>query len=139
MSGNDGGVTTPVEVAVLDAVDDAAILADLADLVAIPSVDGSTEENTAQAWCADRLASLGLAVDHWRIDVGEVEALSDFPGMEVSRDQAYGCVGVLGPATAARPALALNGHVDVVPPGDLAGWLNRDPYAARLVGDLMWG
>lgn len=117
---------------VLDAIDTDRIVDDLRDLVAIPSVGGTRGEQRSQQWCADRLRSLGHEVDHWRIDVDELADLDDFPGQEVERDAAYGCVGVSrqGP----EPALVLCGHTDVVPPGDLDRWPDRDPYALR-VGD----
>ena len=60
---------TGAEAAVLDAVDPGAVLADLAALVAIPSVGGTDAEHEVQHWCARRLAGLGADVDHWRIDL----------------------------------------------------------------------
>lgn len=101
---------TPTEKTVLGAVDDERIVADLEALVRIPSVGGSKAEVEIQHWCADRLA--GLEVDHWRIDLDALRDDPEFPGMEVERDEAWGCVGVLG---AGKPGLILNGHVDVVP------------------------
>ena len=37
------------------------------------------------------------------------------------------------------PALVLQGHVDVVPPGDLAKWFDGDPWGARIDGDTLHG
>lgn len=116
---------------VLDSIDVPGILADLRELVAIPSVGGTAGEHDAQQWCADRLRSLGSDVDHWRIDPDELAAREGFPGQEVERDAAYGCVGVLGRADS-EPALVFCGHTDVVPPGDLDRWPDRAPYALRL-------
>ena len=48
-----------VEIRVLGAIDEDTMLSDLADLVAIPSVDGTPEEAVVQRWCAERLAGLG--------------------------------------------------------------------------------
>ncbi|MEV0290094.1 ArgE/DapE family deacylase [Kribbella sp. NPDC050820] len=119
---------------VLAAIDDVRIVDDLRELVRIPSVDGTAAESDVQAWCAGRLGELGLAVDHWRIDLPDVTADPEFPGMEVEREQAWGCVGVLGgPGT---PGLILNGHVDVVPPGL---WPEGDPFSARIEDGVMWG
>jgi len=133
---------TAAERDVLDGIDDDAILADLAALVAIPSVDGTDGERLVQAWCAARLSDLGLAVDHWPIDVTALVAEPDFPGMEVARTQAWGCVGVL-PATLgaaeARPALVFNGHVDVVPTGAKDSWPGGDPFAVRAIDGALWG
>ncbi|WP_433870195.1 ArgE/DapE family deacylase [Saccharopolyspora sp. CA-218241] len=113
----------------LEAVDLDGVLADLRELVAIPSVGGTPGEQDAQRWCADRLGELGCDVDHWRIDVPELAAQDGFPGQEAERDVAYGCVATTGPG---EPALALCGHTDVVPPGDLDRWPDRDPYALRI-------
>lgn len=129
---------TDTECAVLAAVDQQALLRDLGELVSIPSVGGSPAEVEAQEWCARRLESLGLSVDAWDIDVAAEQAAAGFPGMEVERATARGCVGVLGAAAlpregaGAEPALALCGHTDVVPPGDLAAWPDGNPYRLRL-------
>jgi acetylornithine deacetylase len=56
----------------------------LADLIAIPSITGTAAEGEAQRWVAEQLSALGCDVDHWRIDLGEVTADPDFPGMELS-------------------------------------------------------
>jgi acetylornithine deacetylase len=127
-----------IERAVLDAIDADELIATLGDLVAIPSVDGTAAESKVQHWGADRLRTLGLDVDTWDIDVDSLRAEPDFPGMEVERTQAVGCVGVLGPA-GERPALALCGHTDVVPPGDLDLWPGGDPFALRVEDGLAWG
>lgn len=119
---------------VLAALDDARIVEELRELVRIPSVDGTAAESDVQAWCAQRLAELGLTVDHWKIDLAEATADPAFPGMEVERDEAWGCVGVLGGD--GTPGLILNGHVDVVPPGE---WGDGDPFSARVADGIMWG
>ncbi len=132
---------SPLERRVLELLDPASIEADLSELVAIPSVGGTAAEVEAQDWCADRLAGLGAQVDVWDIDVAAESAARGFPGMEVDRTVARGCVGVLGGSAepgATRPALVLNGHTDVVPPGDLARW-SADPYALRVVDGVATG
>lgn len=120
---------TDLERAALAAIDLDGVLRDLRELVAIPSVGGSRGEQDAQQWCADRLRGLGHRVDHWRIDLDELAAQPGFPGQEAERDVAHGCVGVLGDG---EPALVFCGHTDVVPPGDLDRWPDRDPYALRV-------
>lgn len=98
---------------------------DLAQLVSIDSVGGSEGEVMAQRWSAATLQGLRLDVDLWRIDLDEVRADRDFPGEEVEREEAWGCVGVSGEGT---PALVLNGHLDVVPSGDPESWTGADPW-----------
>lgn len=109
---------------------------DLAHLVNIPSTGGSEAEITAQRWCAATLTGLGLEVDQWKLDLDELRADAAYPGEEVERDEAWGVVGVSGAGT---PALILNGHVDVVPPGDLAAWTDADPWLVREHDDRWFG
>ena len=109
-------------------IDVAALESDLREIVAYPSVGGSDAEVDVQTWCADKLDEAGLDIDHWRLDLNALRTADDYPGEEVERLEAWGVVGVSGPDT---PALILNGHVDVVPPGDLAFWADADPYALR--------
>jgi acetylornithine deacetylase len=124
------------ELRVAEAVDAEAIVADVAALVAIPSMGGTPAEAAVQGWCADRLAELGAAVDHWPIDLPGLRASPDYPGEEVRRGEAYGCVGIVGDG--AMPALILAGHTDVVPPGDLGRW-TRHPWRLEIEGNRLYG
>lgn len=112
-------------------VDREALAADLLALLAIPSVDGTAEEIDVQEHLATTWAAEGLRVDRWDIDVADLAADPRFPGMEVDRDRAVGVTATL-PGTGGGPTLLLNGHTDVVPPGDLAQW-SRDPFAPTWV------
>jgi acetylornithine deacetylase len=127
---------TDTERAVLDAVHDLArrgeMVRDLGALIRIPSVTGGDAESDAQAWTAARLERLGLDVDHWQLDVEELRARPDFPGTEAPRTQAWGVVGTTPEAEPGAPTLVLQGHVDVVPPGDPASW-DGDPFEPRIV------
>ena len=82
---------------VLQFVDDhaAEIVAELAELVRIPSVSGSDEENAIQHLLAARMAEIGMDVDTWPIPLDETLAEPDFPGVEVERREAWGVVGRL--------------------------------------------
>ena len=71
--------------------------------------------------------------------VAQLDALRadpGFPGSEAPRDEAWGLVGTTGGDDG--PTLILQGHVDVVPPGDLATW-DGDPFVPRVTGDLVHG
>lgn len=125
------------EQAVIRAIDVDAMVADLTDVVAIPSVGGTDAEVTVQQWCADRLADLGATVDHWRLDLDRLRQTPDYPGEEVGREEAYGCVGVIGTDTR-PPALILAAHTDVVPAGDPRFWAH-DPWQVHRDGDTMHG
>lgn len=109
---------------------------DLTQLVSLSSVGGSEAEVLAQRWCAATLAGLGLDVDLWPIDLDALRADPDHPGEEVERPEAWGCVATSGSGT---PALILNGHVDVVPPGDPDTWTGGDPWVLREVDGTWFG
>ncbi len=122
-NGHDDDVTLPPP------VDRDRLLADLTDLLAIPSVSGTPAEVEVQAWLAERWRHEGLAVDQWDLDLDALTADPEFPGMEVERTAGLGVTATLhGDGTG--PTLLLDGHTDVVPPGDLDAW-SADPFSAR--------
>ena len=113
-----------------------ALVATLSELMAIPSIGGTPAETEIQQLLAERLAGLGLTVDLWPIDLADLRAGADFPGEEVDRTQAWGLVATHRPEEPS--GLVLQGHVDVVPPGDLSRWSDRpfEPavHNGRVVG-----
>jgi acetylornithine deacetylase len=121
--------------AVLAAVDEelSGAYALLSSLVRTPSLTGSDAEHDLSGDLARRLDGLGLEVDHWQVPLDEILADPAFPGTEAPRSEAWGLVGRL-PGTGDGPSLMLNGHVDVVPPGDLASWRDPDPFTGAYVG-----
>ena len=123
------GRLTSSEAGILAAIDEQSLVEDLVQLVRVPSVTGTDAESDLQHWHSRRLAALGFEVDTWRLDLDDLRQDADFPGTEAPRTEGYGVVGVLGPAGV--PALALQGHVDVVPPGDPATWAGPARGAAR--------
>jgi acetylornithine deacetylase len=86
-----------------------------------------------------------LETEAWKLDFAALRPYPRFPGTEAQRALGYGVVGVLhgtdGGATgdAGVPALILQGHVDVVPTGDLAKWEGADPFSASIDGDILHG
>lgn len=128
--------TRSAETTALDALDVPAMVQDLQTLVRVPSVGGSAAESDAQLLVGRWLGDAGCDVDLWTIDVPELAADPDFPGMEVPPAEALGLVGAWGQEDG--PTLVLNGHVDVVPPGDLSQW-STDPFAGQLRGDVLYG
>ena len=120
-----------VERRALDSLDVDGLVALLRELIAIPSLDG--RESPAQRRVAEWMAAAGFEVDAWPIDL---EALARHPDWchEVDREEALGVVGWVGKRAPGRGAgsgqtprgagrdLLLNGHIDVVPPGDEAAW-----------------
>lgn len=125
---------------VLEAVDaDTSEMVNLlAELVRIPSISGSDEENVGQGRMAPLLLDEGLDVDYWPIPLTETLAAADFPGCEVPRTEAWGLVGRLA-GDGTGPVLMFNGHIDVVPPGNPAAWTTDDPFSGRIAGDAVYG
>jgi acetylornithine deacetylase len=121
---------------VLDLVDPAWALDRLVELIAIPSITGSAAESEAQHLLAAHFQRLGLDNDLWAINLPEATSHPDFPGMEAPRTEAWGLVGRTGGDDG--PTLVLNGHIDVVPPGDEALW-DSAPFRPRVDGDVVHG
>ena len=119
------------EAGVVAALDEQALVDHLAALVRLPSISGSGAECEIQHVVAGEYAAWGLDVDTWALDLDALRADPRFPGTEVDRTEAYGMVASTGPGT---PALVLQGHVDVVPTGDLAKWEGAEPFAASVRG-----
>lgn len=125
---------TEVERRVADAVDADGLVDALRRLVRVPSWGG--RETEAQDVVDDLMADGGLAVDRWRIDLDEL-ARHPLYSVELERDEAVGLVGTLEGAGDGR-TLVLNGHVDVVPPGDAALW-SDPPFEGVLRDGAVWG
>ena len=120
----------------LDLVSPDRLTALLSTMVRIPSVTGTAAESEAQHVLEGVMRAAGLTTDLWRIDLEEVLADPGFPGLEAPRTEAWGLVGSTDGSDG--PVLVLNGHIDVVPTGDLSAW-TVDPFAAvvrdgRLLG-----
>ncbi|MEU7983823.1 ArgE/DapE family deacylase [Streptosporangium canum] len=125
------------EARVLDALDEAETVRLLAELVRVPSVTGTDAESDLQHRCGSLLTEAGLDVDAWKFDLDALRAAPGFPGTEAPRVEGYGVVGVT--EGEGDPALVLQGHVDVVPTGDLARWQGGDPFGARISGNVLHG
>ncbi|MGW3364253.1 ArgE/DapE family deacylase [Streptosporangium canum] len=125
------------EARVLDALDEAETVRLLAELVRVPSVTGTDAESDLQHRCGRLLTEAGLDVDAWKLDLDALRAAPGFPGTEAPRIEGYGVVGVT--EGEGDPALVLQGHVDVVPTGDLARWQGGEPFGARISGNVLHG
>ena len=128
---------SPAETRILEAIDAETLVGQLVELVRVPSVTGTEAESELQHWHAQRLTELGYDVDLWRLDLDRLGADRGFPGTEAPRTEGYGVVAATGPA--GRPALVLQGHVDVVPTGDLDRWVDRDPWSGAIRGGAVHG
>jgi acetylornithine deacetylase len=105
----------------LAAIDREAVVASLVELLAVPSISGTDAECDVQHLLAKQVQELGLDVDLWSMDLAELAAADGFPGTEAERSEAWGLVGTRA-GESEIPELVIQGHVDVVPPGDLAHW-----------------
>ena len=96
-------------------LDAAALAADVAALVRVPSVTG--DERAALEWLARRAEALGLEAELVEHDLAALRAHPGHPGEEAPRTELLGLTVTL-PGTAPG-RLCLNGHVDVVGPGSV--------------------
>lgn len=120
------------EAALVSALDEQALVDDLVQLVRTPSITGTDAESDLQHRLGERYAAWGLDVDAWQFDLEALAADPRFPGTEAPRVEGHGLVAQTAPG---RPALVLQGHIDVVPTGDLDKWVGADPFSARISGD----
>lgn len=135
--GRSGAGTTSIERRVLAAIDHAGLLDLLSELIAVPSLDG--RESDAQRDVVSWLSRQSLDADVWAIDLEELARHPQYSA-EVARTEATGVVGSVGEP--ARPGagrdLLLNGHIDVVPPGDEGAWASS-PWLADVRGGRVYG
>ena len=95
------------------------ILADLAALIAIPSVTG--DEIAVQDHIAELLTAAGLDVTRIDADPRALALDPAWPGAEMPR-QSLPVVAGTWRGRRTGPRILLVGHVDVVPPGDVRNW-----------------
>jgi acetylornithine deacetylase len=125
---------TDLERAAVAAVDPARIVDDLAGLVRIASVTGHEEE--IQLEIVRLLEAADIPVERITPTPQEAEADPDWPGSEMPRASLPIVLGRLGRPGGRRVLLV--GHVDVVPPGDLATWTVH-PWGAEVRDNVLYG
>lgn len=128
---------TRAEAKVINAIDEDALLDTLVTMIQIPSITGTDEESYIQSWVARHLSEIGFNVDHWKLDLDMLAAHPEFPGTEAPRKEGYGMVGILG--STELPALILQGHIDVVPTGDLDNWKDHNPWSGAIKNNAVHG
>jgi acetylornithine deacetylase len=107
------------------------------ELVRLPTLGGTPGELEGQDWIAEQWRRLGLDVEVWDEDPAELRAADGYPGEEVDRSVVRCAVARL-PGTGGGRSLLLNGHVDVVPTGDLEQW-SAAPFGGELRDGEIWG
>ena len=106
-------------------IDERALAEDVAALVQVPSVTG--DERAAVERLAEIAAARGLGAQVVEHDLGALRAHPGHPGEEAPRSE---LVSLEVETAGDGPRICLNGHVDVVSPGD-APWL-RDPFSGAI-------
>jgi acetylornithine deacetylase len=94
------------------------------------------QEAELQAWIAERLAAIGCGVDQWEPDPAELGRHPMIPSWHHWRGRPI-TVATLRGAGGGR-SLIVNGHVDVVDPGDPALW-SSPPFAAEVRDGHIFG
>jgi acetylornithine deacetylase len=122
------------EARALQSLDTDACIRLAQDLVRVPSITGN--ERAVQDLVALVLEEAGLEVDRFDAEVERLKAHPRFPGMEVDRTEAVLVAGLLGQK--GERSLILNGHVDVVPPGDRQAW-HASPWSAHIQAGRLYG
>ena len=115
-------------------IDAARLLADLQAMIRIPSITGS--EEAIAGWAAEALLELGLAVETIQPAVEDIRADPAWPGEEMPRSSLPVGIGRVGRPGGRR--IGLSGHLDVVPPGDLATWTD-DPWSGQVRDGNVYG
>jgi acetylornithine deacetylase len=118
----------------IEALDTEACVRLAQDLIRIPSITG--EEREAQERVASALSTAGLEVERFEADLPRLRQHPRFPGMEVERQEAVLVAGTAGPK--GDRSLILNGHVDVVPPGDRQQW-HASPWSGHVHAGRLFG
>jgi acetylornithine deacetylase len=121
--------------AALGRLDAAALARDAGALVQVPSVTG--DERAALERLAAMAEALGLRADLHRHDLATLRAHPEHPGEEAPRDELWG-LSVTVPGGSGGPRLALDAHVDVVPPGS-EPWAHRGPWSGAVVDGFVHG
>ena len=110
-------------------------IAFLQQMVTIPSVTG--DEAKIQKFLSDHMAKLGLAVDMWETDWEKLKKHPAYRPVARGYEGRPNIVATLK-GTGGGRSLLLNGHTDVIPVGDGAGW-SDDPWSGRIKNGRIYG
>ncbi|MDO6589416.1 acetylornithine deacetylase [Loktanella sp. D2R18] len=111
-------------------------IAFLSTLTSHPSTRGN--EQSAQSFMADELATRGYQIDRWQIDIVDIQHLPGFSPVLAPYEDAVNVVGIHRPKTQQGRSLILNGHIDVVPAGPLDMW-DSPPFEPRVADGWLYG
>ncbi|PGM52205.1 peptidase [Bacillus sp. AFS053548] len=107
----------------------------LRQLVMENSVSGN--ESKAQAIVLEKLRELELDLDVWEPDLKEMK---EHPYFISTRDSFTGSPNIVATlkGTSGGKSMILNGHIDVVPEGNIQQW-TYSPYSATVVDNKLYG
>ncbi|ODG93058.1 MULTISPECIES: peptidase [Bacillaceae] len=107
----------------------------LKQLVMENSVSGN--ESKAQAIVLEKLRELDLDLDVWEPDLKEMK---EHPYFISTRDSFTGSPNIVATlkGTSGGKSMILNGHIDVVPEGNIQQWTYA-PYSATVVDNKLYG
>ena len=115
--------------AALGRLDAEALARDVAALVRVPSVTG--DERAALERLGELAGALGLEAELHHHDLAALRAHADHPGEEAPRAELFGLTVTVPGTRADGPRLAIDGHVDVVPPGSVP-WAHGGPWSGAV-------
>src|SRR5215813_10212014 len=107
----------------------------LQQMIAIPSVTG--DEAKIQKFLADYMTKIGLDVDVWETDWGELKKHPAYRPVDRGYEGRPNIVATLKGSGGGR-SLLLNGHTDVIPVGGGEGW-SDDPWSATIKNGRIYG
>jgi acetylornithine deacetylase len=107
----------------------------LQKLVQERSVQGN--ESSAQAIVIEKCRELGLEIDIWEPEVKEMKTHPNFVSVRDDFSDSPNVVAVLK-GTGGGRSIILNGHIDVVPEGDLPQW-DHDPFEGKVENGKVFG
>ncbi len=107
----------------------------LQNLVREKSVSGN--EAAAQKIVSNYLQNLGLVIDRFEPSIEELTKSSYFISERTSFEDSPNIVAILK-GTGNGKSIILNGHIDVVPEGEISSW-ERHPYSGTIVGNRLYG
>ncbi|TVR72043.1 MAG: ArgE/DapE family deacylase [Sphaerobacteraceae bacterium] len=111
------------------------LIADLQSLVRIPSVTG--DEGAVQDQVQSLFETRNLQIDRWETSREDILPYMEHVGDQPSYEGRPNVVGTLAGAGNGR-SIMLNGHIDVVDPGDASFW-KHGPWSGAVEGDLLYG
>ena len=107
----------------------------LQKLVQEPSKRG--QEGSAQAIVVEKCRQIGLDIDLWEIGDGE---LQNHPHFYCDRKDFKGNPNLVAvrKGSGGGKSIILNGHIDVVPEGDISAWQD-DPFSGKIKDGKVYG